>query len=555
MPANKHQSVRSSEQRLVRLAAAWESLFDDIGAVDIVSMEFAFHFLTGEVVLHRLKNERLRKVLAGLLRKNEPWELAKPASLYAIRILLALELSHGYNERTASLVESGTHLLDQGQYVRAILTALQELIESAEQLDDRLYYLLQNLAAAFILRGFDISRIRRLMSEMFFDDSNIVEGLMHSTFPYELIEHHLPELDPTSNESLATYNAALTRKLELLTLSDRFEAIFVFYQQRPRTLTYIFAVTGLKGRRTHSIGRIELYPPFTAPKVDRTMELFGRDATDSLNVAITMPSLGSDEDRSRAAQLVQGDLDPIGFYITPTVPIEVDSRQCVMIGSNGALYGVAARNDRLDAAVEHRYLARDMDELAAHPASLKTLVDVATKLAGESTNFEVRAYEALRAMSKSVESGVLEDRLVNAWISIEALMGTLADKESVATEVIPSLVVTDARWLVGWGLLRYLRRRFANYNLNRHDAVFDKVSEDLLKRSLVTFEPWRSQDLSDFIATLDEWVVVAREDQELSRRFVRVGDFYRNPREAKKELFHRYQIARRYRCARALARL
>jgi hypothetical protein len=533
-----------SKDQLQRFDELWQTLVDDTVPLRVLSFEYALRFLEGEVSLQRLRNERLRKVLANLIHSKGRWVLNQPPALYANRTLLAPEVQQGYSRRIDSLVAEARDIFARGDHVRALIAFIEARTCSSDPLDSDFRNAVRELAIAFILRGVDVSRLKTLLSEVFFERTTVHEGLLHTTYPEDTIEPPLPELDLENPESIVSYNKALQAAIDSLTVSSRFEALWKSYQRQPQALTYIFPINGIKGRQSLNIGRVELYPPFLSPKADKAGETIGRERPDSLNAAITLSSLNSEEDRSNAARQVQAHLDVLAFFVESRLPIEVDANKCVILREDGALYGEAMRSPRLPSSLEHKYYARNVDDLVQNLASLKSVLDTASRVGSLGAESEVRLQEALRAILKSNQTEVLEDRLVNAWIAIEALMGRAGDKEAIAAEIVPALIVNDARWGMGWQLLGFLRNVASKRKSRVFVDVFVGVTEDLLQRSFIILtDAWATLELDVFIATLDEWLTVLPRDSECFRRVIEVKEFYSKPSAAEKELKRRHDMA------------
>jgi hypothetical protein len=535
--------IRPYEDRLRCFDELWQTLLTDLEPLRVVSIEYAFRFLEGEVQLQRLRNKSLRQVLARLIYRRDRWLLKEPPALHAVRAILASEVQDGYSQRTVALSEEGMQYFTRGDYVCSLLRFIETRICSTEKLTSDFRSAVTDLAISFLLRGFGLSGLRTLLTEAFFERTMMHGQLLHTTYPCDALDPSLPDLDLTSPESVTCYNNTLQASLNGLTITDRFASIWKVYQRQPKPLTYVFPISGLKGRQTFNIGRVEVYNPFVSPKVDKAAETIGRDRPDSLSAAIQLSSLNSEEDRGTAARQVQAHLDAVAFFVSSRVPIEVDGDKCVILNEGGALYGEAIRNPRLAPSLEHKYFARDADELMSKMANVSHVFDIASKVGALEADAEVRIQEALRAIIKSTQTEVLEDRLVNAWIAIEALMGRAADKEEIAAQMLPALAANDARFGVGWSLLSFLRQCAANRQAPPFSNVFARITEDMLQRSSVITDPWGTVELGAFVASLDEWLDKVPEGSECLRRIYAVRSFYSTPEAAVKEIKRRQEVA------------
>ncbi len=541
-------TTRPYEDRLRRLAEEWYVLLEERAQpLRVVGVEYAIRFLQGELGLQRLKNERLRKVSAKCIDGKNEWRLEEPAELFIVRKLLAKRVVNGYSEEVGSLVISAREIFSRGDYVCAIVQHIEKRVCSADAFDEDLVRLIRELAICFVLRGFEPDDTKELLSKIFFEKTFEHEGILYTSFPYSVVRSSLPVSDLATQQQRDEYNSALSNRLSSLTLADRFRAIVTSFQREPEELIYVYPLRGIKGRRSHMIGAVEIYPPHVLPKQTTAgiTETFGRSEPDVLNAAITLNGLGNEENRSEAARRIQECLDLLEFFIPTNVPIEIDLDTCQVFRQNGAIYGSYNRKSRTNPTLEHQYMACEIDEIADRHSVYAEIVETADALGGrqDDNETEARVEEALRAISKANHGDVLEDRLVNYWIAIEALMGRVNDKERVAVGLLPALSVNELRWGVALRLWHHLRYAHMNRHQDRFASVFANVSGDLLSRSSVPVTPFSQTDLRDFVGTLSEWLSVVPADTDVYRRIAYVSRFYSDNRIAKKELHHLKEAA------------
>jgi len=500
---------------LSRLRELWEALADGNAPGELklrlAGPEIAVTFLGDEIELGRLNNKHARTLLVSELKAVELKSVLNSANLLTMLRLITDEVSSGRSDYLATLVDDVREYFNGGSYLRSLVRTLQNIVQGAGSAMDQilLLWLTRQIFIAYRLRGYDGRSMRSLVKDLFFHRESMHDGLLHSTYPYELQRvtstHDFNNTDP---EHLVAYNAALSAELAQLSVSDRFNGITRFWERPAQQLTYLFPVHGIKGNKTLRAGGVEFYAPHISPRLkpeNRLSEAFERTDIDALNAAVCLPSVGNTEDRSDAIRAVQLAIDLITFHVATRTPVEVHGDFCQVLRADGSISSASYHNRRFDPAIAHEHMALDLDELSLRHSILGTITSIADRFVDRRLlpRAEQRFDTALREASRADETDVLADRLLSYWIAIEALLSPSGrdgilnqdaskdDAEDVALEVLPALVVNAARYDIGWELHHYLSHAIRNEQNNPfyRDALAG-VSVKLRRASQVIDQPW-----------------------------------------------------------------
>ena len=555
------------EQALRRWMVIWEESLDN---ASLNSFGFRFEgpevsvaFLDDEIALGRLNNDQARKLHSRQLKLLNIPLLPGSAQLRAVLTPLAQHVLKGRSEYVASLIKAAKRQFAEGLLQDAIVQEMRSLLTGGTAFasqDGRVAWLSQQLIVGYHFRGLDRSKIRELLRKTFFHREHFVDDTVYTDYPLtNTKDWRLPGFERPAKQ----HNEELLAELAVITLEDRF-ATLCREHERPRQLTFIFPIRGLKGLVPLELGRVKIYPPAHQKMVavgtsdgesDIDLEMFNRTEKDALNAAITLDATNSDKDRQAAMRIIRAMLDVLVMYVPTRAPITLDTEQCTIVNTDGSLAGSAYSRRGYNDDVLHAYIAPDLNQILSHPAVLKAQV-AATELNPRARGAapQQRIGTALGAFRKANEGDDPEDRLLNYWVSIEAMLSTSGrdgiliqdptgeTAETLACEIIPAMFVVASRTMIGWELLHYLRALQNNAQFNGL-ATFENVPDHLMNRAQIPFVPWATLAIEPFISSLDELYRVFDAESVIAARIDFTRRIYRDNAAAKKELFARKQRA------------
>jgi hypothetical protein len=552
-PQERSEAIRKN---LILFQQVWDDLGVNRGTsvgVRLTGPELAARLLREELLLGRLPNKSARTLLVAEFDSQSLRNIPGIKGIQAVLQLIRSEVTKQSDSPSAylvSLVDAVLGDFDAGIYLKGVVTELREALLDANKRPDekRILWLAHQVRVAHRLRGYDGDG---LIGQIFFHEEVEREGVLGTTYPHELLKTQ-GSADPHDPMQSTAFNALLQAELEEMTDADRFDAIVRYCQRPPEYRIYLFAIHGLRAIQSLKIGHVEFYAPSHDPKLERRSsdEAFGRSEHDAVNAAVAVSGQGSQEDESEAIRLVQKAVDILSFYLPTRTPIEIGTERSIRIGpvSGNVTNVVQSLRTNLDPGSRY-FHARRLDELTYSHSILGTVSDVGAQLLLRGTSrasVDPRIATALRAKSKGDDSAVLEDRLLNYWISIESLLTRhggyhiLGEDESiaeVAARAIPALIVRAECSDVGWKLYTSLRSAVGR-------GALPGVPEDLLDRSQVGAKSWADISIEKFLDTLDAWVDIIAPDSQLHPQLLLTKRFYTDGVIAKTELQGRRDDAR-----------
>ena len=415
-------------------------------------------------------------VLANDASVRQPFDdLASAAARIAAAANRAARIALARSDIPGPLVRA-QRAIDQGDYFRGALRRLIYQVCDApvyETTADALEQTTRALVFGFLAAGFSPSRIGSLGRDV---ASDIVEvhGYAFSNLPSRIDQR--PFFIGLRFER-EKFNEALRVEVAAQGTRERLLALQTWYDEALRRYVVLFRVTGVKGHREFRVNGVHFYPalPQGAKYIyccdgDNDPELFLE--ADRFNAAVYIDAHDQDAAWRQGLEKVNGALDIVRYAFSPEAPLGIDPTKMAVADEFGHQRG---GHYSIDRGNFNRWL--DFDRLFNNAMTYLRDCDARLQAITDSRQ-TAQMQAALHSVRRSGEAILPEDRLLAAWVAIEAILGDetgnlvsggkLGTTEERVRIVMRAIAMNDLRFSLAVDMHNMLRKVVSTQQFNRH---------------------------------------------------------------------------------------